>query len=45
MGPLGGGDPNPKHFKLYEDWARGGWGMIITGTCPCVLRELQLLHD
>lgn len=29
---LGGdGDPNSSHFKLYEEWAKGDWGMVLTG--------------
>lgn len=27
----GGGPPNHAHFELYRAWARGGWGLIITG--------------
>ncbi|TKY87278.1 hypothetical protein EX895_003955 [Sporisorium graminicola] len=27
----GGGPPNFAHFELYRAWARGGWGLIITG--------------
>ncbi|SPC67165.1 related to NADH oxidase [Ustilago sp. UG-2017b] len=27
----GGGPPNYAHFELYRAWARGGWGLIITG--------------
>lgn len=28
---LGGGPPQPNHLRLYEQWAQGGWGMIISG--------------
>jgi 2,4-dienoyl-CoA reductase-like NADH-dependent reductase (Old Yellow Enzyme family) len=24
-------DPNHKHLNLYKEWARGGWGMLLTG--------------
>ncbi|EST07815.1 NADH:flavin oxidoreductase/NADH oxidase, N-terminal [Kalmanozyma brasiliensis GHG001] len=27
----GGGPPNHAHYELYRAWARGGWGLIITG--------------
>ena len=23
--------PDEKHAKAYEDWADGGWGMVLTG--------------
>ncbi|KZT53104.1 FMN-linked oxidoreductase [Calocera cornea HHB12733] len=28
---FGGGPPNSLHFRLYETWSEGGWGVIITG--------------
>ncbi|KAN0066040.1 hypothetical protein ACQY0O_000133 [Thecaphora frezii] len=28
---FGGGPPTQAHLALYRAWARGGWGMIITG--------------
>lgn len=31
---LGGGPPQPNHLRLYEQWAQGGWGMIISGEFP-----------
>ncbi|CBQ72098.1 related to NADH oxidase [Sporisorium reilianum SRZ2] len=31
LGRTGGGPPNHAHFELYRAWARGGWGLIITG--------------
>ncbi|KAI5476723.1 hypothetical protein MNV49_007313 [Pseudohyphozyma bogoriensis] len=31
LGYLGGGDPTEDHLRLYEEWARGGWGLIMTG--------------
>jgi 2,4-dienoyl-CoA reductase-like NADH-dependent reductase (Old Yellow Enzyme family) len=24
-------DPNQKIRKAYREWAKGGWGMILTG--------------
>jgi 2,4-dienoyl-CoA reductase-like NADH-dependent reductase (Old Yellow Enzyme family) len=36
---LGGdGDPNSSHFKLYEEWAKGDWGMVLTGAFRRVSR-------
>lgn len=31
LGSLGGGDPSDAHSTLYQEWAKGNWGMIITG--------------
>lgn len=31
LGPLGGGDPTEPLFVLYKEWAKGTWGMILTG--------------
>ena len=31
LASTGGGPPNHAHFELYRAWARGGWGLIITG--------------
>jgi hypothetical protein len=31
LGKFGGGLPNEAHLRLYKHWARGGWGMLITG--------------
>jgi 2,4-dienoyl-CoA reductase-like NADH-dependent reductase (Old Yellow Enzyme family) len=25
------GDPSEKDLKLYEEWAEGGWGLVLTG--------------
>ncbi|ORY92927.1 hypothetical protein BCR35DRAFT_274072 [Leucosporidium creatinivorum] len=25
------GDPSERDFKLYEEWAKGDWGLVITG--------------
>lgn len=29
--PLGGGPLGDKELRIYQEWAEGGWGMIITG--------------
>ena len=31
MARLGGGPPTPSHLALYKTWAKGGYGLIITG--------------
>lgn len=31
QGPLGGGPLGDKELSIYREWAKGGWGMIITG--------------
>ena len=31
MASFGGGPPNAKHLALYDEWAKGGYGMILTG--------------
>lgn len=41
----GGGPPNEKHFRLYEDWAKGGWGIIITGNVQVSPGHLSLGAD
>jgi hypothetical protein len=23
--------PDRKHVRAYEDWADGGWGLVVTG--------------
>lgn len=28
---FGGGPPTEGHSRLYELWARGGWGLVISG--------------
>jgi 2,4-dienoyl-CoA reductase-like NADH-dependent reductase (Old Yellow Enzyme family) len=41
----GGGPPNEKHFRLYELWAKGGWGMILTGNVQVSPAHLSLGAD
>lgn len=31
----GGGDPTPLHDRLYQEWSRGQWGMLLTGDYSC----------
>ncbi|KDQ11347.1 hypothetical protein BOTBODRAFT_114606 [Botryobasidium botryosum FD-172 SS1] len=40
-----GGPPNESHFNLYTAWARGGWGMIITGNVQVSAEHLTLGRD
>ncbi|KGB77577.2 NADH:flavin oxidoreductase/NADH oxidase [Cryptococcus deuterogattii R265] len=42
---LGGGPPQPNHLRLYEQWAQGGWGMIISGNVQIDPKHLASPHD
>ncbi|WWC58418.1 uncharacterized protein I303_100958 [Kwoniella dejecticola CBS 10117] len=42
---LGGGPPREGHLKLYEEWAQGGWGMIISGNAQIDPKQLASPHD
>jgi len=41
----GGGPPNEKHCRLYELWAKGGWGVILTGNVQVSSTHLSLGAD
>ena len=45
LGPLGGGPPNENHIALYSTWARGKWGIIITGNVQVSSSHLSLGAD
>ena len=46
LAPFGGsGSPNEAHARLYELWARGGWGMVITGRTLVLLIVSALVDD
>jgi len=45
LASAGGGPPNEKHFRLYELWAKGGWGMILTGNVQVSPSHLSLGAD
>ncbi|KIM27709.1 hypothetical protein M408DRAFT_24357 [Serendipita vermifera MAFF 305830] len=45
LGPLGGGPPNDNHIALYSTWARGNWGIIITGNVQVSASHLSLGAD
>lgn len=40
-----GGPPNEHHFRLYSEWAKHGWGMVITGNVSIVPDHLGLGRD
>ncbi|KIJ55026.1 hypothetical protein M422DRAFT_24885 [Sphaerobolus stellatus SS14] len=42
---LFGGPPNKYHFNLYSKWAKGGWGMIVTGNFQVSPTHLSLGRD
>ncbi|KAF8521006.1 hypothetical protein JB92DRAFT_2892414 [Gautieria morchelliformis] len=45
LAAFSGGLPNQYHISLYSRWARGGWGMIITGNCQVSSSHLSLGRD
>ncbi|SPO22071.1 related to NADH oxidase [Ustilago trichophora] len=45
LASTGAGMPNHAHFQLYRAWARGGWGLIITGNIAIDSRHLGTPWD
>ncbi|KAG2154256.1 uncharacterized protein EDB93DRAFT_1081670 [Suillus bovinus] len=45
MANFSGGPPNDFHYGLYSEWAKHGWGMIITGNVPVSPQHLTLGRD
>lgn len=45
MAPLRGGPPGAAHAALYGAWARGGWGMLLTGNVQVASDHLTLGRD
>ncbi len=45
LAALWGGPPNSYHFSLYSQWARGGWGMVLTGNFQVSGEHLTLGRD
>lgn len=45
LAAFSGGLPNEYHLSLYSRWARGGWGMVITGNCQISSSHLSLGRD
>ncbi|KAF8549044.1 FMN-linked oxidoreductase [Imleria badia] len=40
-----GGPPNKYHIALYAEWAKHGWGMIVTGNVQVSREHLTLGRD
>ena len=45
MSRFSGGPPNDFHHGLYSEWAKHGWGMIITGNVQVSPQHLTLGRD
>ncbi|KAF8974330.1 hypothetical protein BDZ97DRAFT_1751158 [Flammula alnicola] len=45
LAAFNGGPPNAYHFRLYSEWARYDWGMIITGNVAISQDHLTLGRD
>ncbi|KAF4564680.1 hypothetical protein EYR36_002618 [Pleurotus pulmonarius] len=45
LAALWGCPPNSYHFSLYSQWARGGWGMVLTGNFQVSGEHLTLGRD
>jgi 2,4-dienoyl-CoA reductase-like NADH-dependent reductase (Old Yellow Enzyme family) len=45
MASFTGGPPNEFHYGLYSEWAKHGWGMILTGNVQVSPQHLTLGRD
>ncbi|KAG2117284.1 uncharacterized protein F5147DRAFT_672085 [Suillus discolor] len=45
MANFSGGPPNEFHYGLYSEWAKHGWGMILTGNVQVSPQHLTLGRD
>ncbi|KAG1763479.1 hypothetical protein EDD22DRAFT_887069 [Suillus occidentalis] len=45
MANFSGGPPNEFHYGLYSEWAKHGWGMILTGNVQISPQHLTLGCD
>ncbi|KAG1729159.1 hypothetical protein EDB19DRAFT_1744616 [Suillus lakei] len=45
MSNFSGGPPNEFHYGLYSEWAKHGWGMILTGNVQVSPQHLTLGRD
>lgn len=36
------GDPSGRDITLYEEWAKGSWGLVITGRLAAPHRSVDL---
>jgi len=45
LAAFSGGRPNPHHFRLYSEWAKHDWGMVLTGNVQVTPDHLTLGRD
>ncbi|KAG0697587.1 hypothetical protein DFH29DRAFT_811472 [Suillus ampliporus] len=45
MSNFSGGPPNKFHYGLYSEWAKHGWGMVLTGNVQVSPQHLTLGRD
>ncbi|KAG1753607.1 uncharacterized protein EDB91DRAFT_1043445 [Suillus paluster] len=45
MSNFSGGSPNEFHYGLYSEWAKHGWGMVLTGNVQVSPQHLTLGRD
>ncbi|KAF8162865.1 hypothetical protein B0H34DRAFT_298148 [Crassisporium funariophilum] len=45
LASFNGGPPNSYHHDLYSEWAKHGWGIIVTGNVQISSRHLSLGRD
>lgn len=45
LAAFSGGRPNPYHFRLYSEWAKHDWGMVLTGNVQVTPDHLTLGRD
>jgi 2,4-dienoyl-CoA reductase-like NADH-dependent reductase (Old Yellow Enzyme family) len=45
MANFSGGPPNEFHYGLYSEWAKHGWGMVLTGNVQLSPQHLTLGRD
>lgn len=45
LATLFGGPPNIHHFRLYSEWAKHDWGIVLTGNVQVVPDHLTLGRD
>ncbi|KDR83598.1 hypothetical protein GALMADRAFT_235865 [Galerina marginata CBS 339.88] len=45
LASFAGGPPNEYHFRLYSEWAKYEWGMVVTGNVQIAQDHLTLGRD
>ena len=45
LATLFGGPPNVRHFRLYSEWAKHDWGIVLTGNVQVSSDHLTLGRD